>query len=188
VSSTALLVCDYIRSLSDEINYVWPAKWNFGKMLYLSIRYTVFIDIGLFNARFLNLTRNQCLVISITEIYLTSIGIMIVEAVLVLRTWIIWSRNRKIGTALVVVFVLSLTSIIILTNLGSDSRYFEAHPVVCLVSERRGFLEYVVEFILAGFETFIILITITRAVLDRRFYGPHRRMSSLLSVLYRDGE
>jgi len=68
----------------------------------------------------------------------------------------------------------------------TDSRYFEAHPVVCLVSERRGFLEYVVELILAGLETFIIILTITRAVLDRRFYRPHRQMSSLLSVLYRD--
>ena len=41
---------DYLTSLSDEVTYVWPSKWNTGKTLYFLLRYSVFIDIFLVKA------------------------------------------------------------------------------------------------------------------------------------------
>lgn len=33
-------VCDYVDTVSDEIEYIWKAKWGAGKILFLLVRYS----------------------------------------------------------------------------------------------------------------------------------------------------
>jgi hypothetical protein len=40
-----LQVYDYLITFDDEITYVWSSKWNVGKILFLLVRYPVFLDI-----------------------------------------------------------------------------------------------------------------------------------------------
>jgi len=105
---------------------------------------------------------------------------------LILRTWIIWNRNKKIANVLVTAFLLSFASMATLSVLGSEDQQYQALPSFCLAHGKRSFLIYLAEIVLAGLETLIVTLTIVRAIRDRSFYGPRRQMSSLASVLYRD--
>ena len=44
-ASLTILLYDYVLSFSDELRYIWRAKWNPGKWLYLAIRYIATIEI-----------------------------------------------------------------------------------------------------------------------------------------------
>lgn len=45
VASFAILLYDYALSFSDELQYIWSARWNTGKWLYLAIRYIATVEI-----------------------------------------------------------------------------------------------------------------------------------------------
>jgi len=185
ISSSVFLMCDYIGFLSDEINYIWPAKWNFGKVLYFLIRYPVFFDTVLTITQIFDLTPNQRLEVGIARTYLNHFGVEIVEAMLFLRTWIIWDRNKRIANILVTAYLFSFTTMGILVVLSSEGQRYQDRSILFSASGKKGFFVYLSETILAGQETLIVALTIVKALQDRKFYGPQRQ-TSLASVLYRD--
>lgn len=44
VASVAVFLYDYSITLGMESQYIWPAKWNFMKFLFLLQRYMPFVD------------------------------------------------------------------------------------------------------------------------------------------------
>jgi hypothetical protein len=49
-ASVVVLLYDYILSFNDEFRYIWKARWNTGKWLYLAIRYNATIEISIMSA------------------------------------------------------------------------------------------------------------------------------------------
>jgi hypothetical protein len=49
-ASVVVLLYDYILSFKDEVRYIWNARWNTGKWLYIAIRYNPTIELSLSSA------------------------------------------------------------------------------------------------------------------------------------------
>ncbi|TFK35021.1 hypothetical protein BDQ12DRAFT_326471 [Crucibulum laeve] len=99
VATCALLANDWLFTIGDEINYIWPGPWNMGKVLFFLTRYPAFADsaLTLYHNVAFSLSAAECtLNIRITE-----------EFILTARVWALYDRSRSVTVFLVVLYVLS---------------------------------------------------------------------------------
>ncbi|KAH7925428.1 hypothetical protein BV22DRAFT_1033983 [Leucogyrophana mollusca] len=106
VAATAILVYDYFLTVELEIKHIWPAPWSILKVLYLSTRYSPFMDtIPMMYHFFPGMTEHTCRIAVWFGGTLYTIGISTSELILMLRTWAVWRRSPKIAWLLGVVYV-----------------------------------------------------------------------------------
>ncbi|KZS86853.1 hypothetical protein SISNIDRAFT_461442 [Sistotremastrum niveocremeum HHB9708] len=186
VAAAALLVYDYILTLPEEIILVWPARWNLGKVLFFLTRYPVFIDTSLVLVhQFSILGPNACKILFTTIGWLLGVGIGIAEVILAMRTWVIWSRSRRIAIILIICLVLVWIPIFWVLNDSLSSLVFAvpSDPTFrgCVLSTQKNVL-FVVFVLIMAFETFILVLTLVKGLEHFRHAS-----STLVAVLYRDG-
>jgi len=102
ISASAVYIYDYFLTLHLEIKLIWRARWSYTTILYFLIRYTALLSIilVLYNQLVPDLSANRCQKTFTVSAYLLVCQISIAEAVLAIRTWAIWNRNKIIGIAL----------------------------------------------------------------------------------------
>ncbi|KAH7925434.1 hypothetical protein BV22DRAFT_1033991, partial [Leucogyrophana mollusca] len=104
VAGTAILFYDFFLTLELEIRHIWPAPWSILKVLYLSTRYSPFIDtIPMMYHFFPGMDPHKCRIAVWFSGCLYTIG-MATSVILMLRTWAVWRRSRRIGWLLGVVY------------------------------------------------------------------------------------
>jgi len=179
-------VYDYFETIGKEIRYVWKREWSFGKALFLAIRYLPFIDLSFYV--YLELTTVQsglsCSLALYWFIPSIFLAFLLADAVVALRTWAIWERNKVLCVVLIVawIVVLVVTSIDQAQGFTSNT-YAPPFPGIagCVwISTypqelQRSYITY------AGYQTLVFIATIVRGI-------DHWRASpaKLLTILYKD--
>ncbi|KAH8828631.1 hypothetical protein DL96DRAFT_1813994 [Flagelloscypha sp. PMI_526] len=193
MAAVTILVWDWILTLDLEIRLVWPNKWSFGKILFLLNRYLPFADIlvGIvFSLTVDGGTESQvCAKFFACITWLEVIGILVVQVILILRTWALYGRNKWVLAVLLSLLAGTVTVCCVMDQ-GLLSSTVWAGPTLFGVSgctviradNLRGRLAGNYLAIMA-FESVVLLFLIIRVVKVRKaFAGSH-----LMQIIYRDG-
>ncbi|KZT33909.1 hypothetical protein SISSUDRAFT_365799 [Sistotremastrum suecicum HHB10207 ss-3] len=186
IAAAALLVYDYLITVGDEITYMWPSAWNPGKVLFFLTRYLVFVDTSLVLVhQFQVLTPNQCGIIFRSIGWMLGIGVGIAEAILTMRTCVIWAGNKTVQYALITIFIVLWAPLLYFLNDALSSLVFTTPPNPgtpgCFLLTQKNIL-FAVFIIVMSYETIIMTLTVIKGVTHFR-----QASSPLVVVLYRDG-
>ncbi|EPQ53184.1 hypothetical protein GLOTRDRAFT_131464 [Gloeophyllum trabeum ATCC 11539] len=181
-----ILVYDYLCTLDDEVEYVWKSRQTLGTVLFFLNRYTPFIDtfvsLNLLTARH---SREECERNFKVVLWLITLGTLISESILCLRTYALWERRRSIGMTLAIVYGLIFSAGVGVVSLEADSLVYEDPPepgvAGCFLRHASAivFIDYVLVLVA---ETIMAILTVIKAVQHLR----HTR-SPMVVTLYRDG-
>ncbi|KAH8799526.1 hypothetical protein DL96DRAFT_868423 [Flagelloscypha sp. PMI_526] len=185
----AILIWDWSITLGIEIKYVWPSKWNLGKILFFLTRYLPFIDALACLSRSRVVYGNSavyCPTQFHAETWIVTIGTHIAELILVLRTWAICGRKRWI----LIGFLAFQTAILIYNGVALEifvrsivwaGPEFAGIPG-CLMKSAPGKTLFSVTYInIAVFETCIFVATMIACL--QKDGG----RSQLARIIWRDG-
>ncbi|GJF00614.1 hypothetical protein PsYK624_169080 [Phanerochaete sordida] len=189
-------VYDYVLTIESEVKLVWYTKWNLTKLLFLVSRYSAFVDAILTTYDHFSPTISEetCHGISNAIPWVILGGVGVAEIILIIRTWAIWDRDRRIGSALFLSFIgIWATNAYCLAKFMSGSRVQMINTVApsldgCFLETTQDLL--VVDWVLVVvFETAILGLTLVKFVHARVGLGPIARGTTppLMQSLYRDG-
>jgi len=108
VNAACLTLCvfEYLCVFDREVQLVWIAPWNFGKVLHLVVRHLPII----FFILLLYMSGSDCyLYLAIRQVG-GNICLCVAEVVFTLRTWAIWGRTRLMSFILAVCFLVTWSS------------------------------------------------------------------------------
>ncbi|KAF9051411.1 hypothetical protein BJ165DRAFT_1448584 [Panaeolus papilionaceus] len=103
-----------------DVELVWPSKFSTIKLLYLFQRYLPLLttvwaliheDVGV------NMTADSCGALGKFGGYSILAGYIAGEAILTVRTWSAWNRNKKLGVGLITMFTAVWTSMFVILHL-----------------------------------------------------------------------
>ncbi|KAJ7241434.1 hypothetical protein C8J57DRAFT_1477786 [Mycena rebaudengoi] len=104
-SFIAILVYDWLLTLRPEVEYIWKQKMTFGKLLYLINRYLVIVDLIILLNSYANpiIHGSQvCKPWFHIDSWLAFISIVAIDIMMLLRTWAMWHRSKKVLIFLVI--------------------------------------------------------------------------------------
>ncbi|KAL5522139.1 hypothetical protein ACEPAF_1996 [Sanghuangporus sanghuang] len=182
-----LLVYDvFFVTFDREVALVWTARWNLGKVLFFLNRYLPFFDT--FLSLHLLLGKNTdkgCLLGFSAVTWLIVVGIIVAEAILMLRTYAIWERKRSIFITLILLGCGTFIPGIIVTQFEVESLAYVANPNGgCTKTKPSSPVIFVAFLLLILCETTIVILTLVRA---RHHYLSRQTRSPLIWQLYKDG-
>ncbi|KAG6374877.1 hypothetical protein JVT61DRAFT_3606 [Boletus reticuloceps] len=184
VAAVAVFAFDYCLTFSSEIEYVWGTKWEVSRIVFTLSRYLPFISSSLtcYDA----LVNDRCggFILALDAMY--SASVIFAEGILILRTYALWGRSKRILFLLLflaVAFiagaeVTSLKFKIILP--GDSTSSYQFYPSMCAYrSSRNAAFQYA---FLVAYE--IILQSMSSW---RKFRTYRALRSRTLNTLYWDG-
>ncbi|KLO12315.1 hypothetical protein SCHPADRAFT_423891 [Schizopora paradoxa] len=183
-----MFVYDYILTLPDEIEYIWPWEWRTGKILYVATKYLAFVDAGLFLTFWFNLklTARGCSQIFNAGTWFLSAGAIIAQWILCMRTYAIWGKSKKILVPLLIIVLGAQIGGIYAANTLTKSLEWSLSPFPtisrCYINVTRENLMFVVYILTIVNESLILTLTIWKGVSQWR-----SSRSPLIKTLYRDG-
>jgi len=140
------LIYDHIISIGDEVELVWKAKWTFAKAIFLLVRYAVPCALIVYNyevvdMKSLHKPNSFCRLWFNIMVCLAMTTIAIGNFLVLLRLWVIRSRNRIFICSTFVLFVLSHVAsftfvIVVLINISS-SLIFDSELSMCVIKRRK---------------------------------------------------
>ncbi|EJD38841.1 hypothetical protein AURDEDRAFT_172160 [Auricularia subglabra TFB-10046 SS5] len=96
VSAACLFMYDYFTTLSDEVTFIWNARWGPGKALLLLVRYITWPELlVLLYIELFDITTKTCHRAFVYTAWSLLFGVTVSEMVLILRTWAIWGARRN---------------------------------------------------------------------------------------------
>jgi len=104
---------DFISTLEDEIEFIWPSRLSASKVIYLLNRYVPIVTATVY-AIVILFTRDKdtCYSGQVAFSALAVFGYVAAEAALGLRTYAVWQQQK---------FVIALFAVCILTTIGTSS-------------------------------------------------------------------
>ncbi|KAF9465495.1 hypothetical protein BDZ94DRAFT_347747 [Collybia nuda] len=187
VASLVIFLFDYLQTLDLEVEHIWKSKGISGRVLFFCNRYPPFIDVPLTVYYYLNANASfrTCSILDSVTLWMTSFGIAMSEAILLLRTYALWSRSRIILVFLTTQFVgIYITVIIVLTIFIRSVKYGSPPLSIikgCYDVEGSDIL-FIAFVLLLWNETVIFVLTMWIGI--KRYRHSH---NPLIVVLYRDG-
>ncbi|KAH8102714.1 hypothetical protein BXZ70DRAFT_929589 [Cristinia sonorae] len=184
--AVAVLAYDYLLNVGAEAEFIWFSPLSLGKVLYFLTRYPVAIVTSLaVYHQFAVLTPHQCdLVYKIIGFSLGPIT-MIAESILIMRTWVIWGRNKTIGISLLTGLAICIVPVFYFLAQSLNSLVFVNPPGPnvpgCFLHTQKNIL-FVVWVIITGYESLILILTLIRFAPTWR-----SKRTTLLQTIYRDG-
>jgi len=190
IAAATLLIWDCILTSQRKIQLIWPSELSFVKILYFLTRYfgiAEFVLVLLNYAFKPSPTVTECRLSSIVVLLMSSTWILISEVILVLRTWALYGRQRRMGIACVIGFLimggvgLFISSSRILKSLAFpvDNRF----SIGCVAVISQPTMMMVDFSIVACYETMILALTLFKWIEEYRLSD---QMGGLVTVLYRD--
>ncbi|KIM76667.1 hypothetical protein PILCRDRAFT_826071 [Piloderma croceum F 1598] len=188
VASLCIWAYDYMLTLSLEISVIWTAPWNVPKVLFLLTRYNPIIDSTAAMYYFFHpgISETTCRIMYGIITWMFVVGTGCAEIILMIRTWAVWERDRRLAIALPIFFVLIWCAICISATRYLSSLEFvpipQPFPPSCFISKRSSirFVEWV---LVMGFEACILLLMSVKAYQTVR-NGP---ISGLVRLVHVDG-
>jgi len=178
-----LLVYDYFCLLDQEVAYVWTAPWTLGTVLFYLNRYLPFIDtfLSLHLLLFVDSAEECTKKFTVVTWFIAS-GVIISEAILILRTYAIWSRERYILITLCISSAITFIPALVVTELEIKSlKYIPSNSPGCSLGSA-GTIIIFAYILLAFSETTIAVLTGIKAYRHLR-----HSQSGWIAQLYREG-
>ncbi|KAJ3570857.1 hypothetical protein NP233_g4136 [Leucocoprinus birnbaumii] len=127
LASLTVLAYDWALNFDHEISLVWQSRWSIIKALYLITRYLAFGDVTLWvygkvQRQILKVCRTEIEAPAIEQVaegltarkcanlftafgWTFTTGFVLGELLLVMRTWAVWGRDRKIGAGIFAFYI-----------------------------------------------------------------------------------
>ncbi|CAL1708755.1 unnamed protein product [Somion occarium] len=186
IAALAFLFWDMLINLSDEIEYMWRARNTWVKWAYLYIRH--FPIFGIASMVILNtgvgiagrFTPRQCIGWLVVQGCILLSVVLLVDAILILRIYVLFARNRALLVTLVIAFVIEASSTIICSALAVP-RMTLGSKCLILKAPRVYTGNWLASM---GMQTILFILTCYRfyTSVDRRL-----GTRSILHILIRDG-
>ncbi|KAF8918965.1 hypothetical protein CPB85DRAFT_1279601 [Mucidula mucida] len=102
-------VYDYALTFADELNLIWPARWNLGKVLFFLTRYPPFFGLSLplyciSSAENAGLSSDgACAALRRIDGFIAFSGIIVAEVILAIRVFALWRGTPKAAAFIAVV-------------------------------------------------------------------------------------
>lgn len=181
VASAALIIYDHIITFDQEVDLFWTGQRDASKFFYLSIRY-----IGLVQAFISVYTHLHVLeptifkALLIANVTLINLGAALCQAVVALRVWYLFGRNRQIQIFAASLYIVCIATTMALTGSLFDRIFqemihpnFTKNPTIIALVFAPGFVDHSVLFSLKVY----------RYMTSDRF----QRRSSLLEGFLKEG-
>ncbi|PFH51270.1 hypothetical protein AMATHDRAFT_59257 [Amanita thiersii Skay4041] len=187
VAAMVLLIFDISLTFSLEVKYVWQSHWSIIKVMYLIMRYVPFftmtcvilIDVPGRSPETCSKLMDLCC-------YGVLIAIFAAEAILTLRLWAIYLRNRRVGVLLFVAYFGMMITIFIvvpqLLDLVKFASLSSPNGQICYIASADKKLVFF-WFVWAGYDAFQCTLLAYKAYKAFK----HGGRSRLVKLLYRDG-
>ncbi|KAF5310274.1 hypothetical protein D9619_010159 [Psilocybe cf. subviscida] len=190
VAASTFFVFDYFLTLGLELQYVWKrGKWSSIHALFVVQRYLPFVDtvfLVLYHQVGASMTAEQCKIAYYMSAFSMTIGIGVGEAILSLRTWAVWNRSKRVGVALVFLFVgiWGVMFFVVTGFLRSLAFGDDPYPGFrgCFVI-RANHSMIIVWCLLMAWDTIILAFMLGPGIKHYRAGST----SALINVIYRDG-
>ncbi|KAH7929181.1 hypothetical protein BV22DRAFT_1029809 [Leucogyrophana mollusca] len=202
VSSIAvtILIYDYVLTFNLELKFIWSGPWSAVKALYLFTKYLPFIDVillVLYRDLLSEPSDRAChfaLSIASYDVYLCSdaypIGMSVAEIIIMVRTWAIWGRGRRLAIILIVVGVASFTFTCYFSVMWVQSLTFSViHDSVlggCIATSNKNGILLVPWSLFMCTESLLLLMMMVHAYPVVR-QNRENTTTALYRVLLRDG-
>ncbi|TDL25278.1 hypothetical protein BD410DRAFT_634457 [Rickenella mellea] len=96
VAASTILIWDYFITLQHEVALIWTSRWSASKCLFMMNRYFIFTELLMFIYVLMFATKaHVCESIFRTLGYLATIGFVVSQLILLLRTFAVWGRNSS---------------------------------------------------------------------------------------------
>ncbi|KAF5347733.1 hypothetical protein D9756_010232 [Leucocoprinus leucothites] len=118
LASLTVLTYDWALNLGLEISLVWQSRTSMIKFLYLITRYLAFGDVTLWVYEQVaeGLTADNCAVLFSALGWMFTTGFVVGELLLVMRTWAVWGRDRRLGFVILAYYIGMVVAIYV--NMG----------------------------------------------------------------------
>ncbi|KAJ6602557.1 hypothetical protein DFH09DRAFT_449725 [Mycena vulgaris] len=175
--------CPYPNRSSRLVLYVWPRPWSMSTALFLLNRYLPFVDTFLsLSAKFTRPSPEQCLTRNKAVAWLSVLGIMLSEGILMLRTYAIWERKRSVLIFLCGLAACAFLPMVVFVHLETRTlEYVATDGLGCALSHAGSILIFGYLSIMIS-ETAIAILTAIKAYRDLR-----RSRVPWVLKLYQDG-
>ncbi|KAJ6578093.1 hypothetical protein B0H19DRAFT_1253375 [Mycena capillaripes] len=182
-SCATILVYDWICTLDQEITHVWTRRWSTGTLFFVVNRYLPFIDIFIaLSAKFTRISPETCLTRNKIVAWLSLLGILVSEVILMLRTFALWERKRAVSISFMILTICTAVPIIALVQLELESlEYVSTADLGCTLAKASSIIIFAYILLMIS-ETVIVILTAVKAYRDLR-----RSRQPWLVQLYRDG-
>ncbi|KAL5535809.1 hypothetical protein ACEPAF_3903 [Sanghuangporus sanghuang] len=187
VICAALIAYDYLLTLPDEIRFIWPAKWNAGKIMFFLTRYPAFVDTSLTIVNLIqpNLKLSLCKPIYQAAAWMSFAGITIAEIIMMMRVHAIWGAKKQVLIFLVIFNLGIIIPDIVLLERSLRSLVFMPSPfptlAPCVLIDAD--LSVYIDFILIMVSEFVVIVmTVWKCFSEWR-----ASRSSLMKALLEDG-
>ncbi|KIP07079.1 hypothetical protein PHLGIDRAFT_432353 [Phlebiopsis gigantea 11061_1 CR5-6] len=105
IATCTLAVYDILLTIEDDVEYIWKSSWTSTKFLFMWIRYTPLFKLATtiwqLTAKS-DLSVGECTFIFDSATLFIYVELLATEVILLIRTWAIYERRRKIGFALAI--------------------------------------------------------------------------------------
>ncbi|KAJ7583213.1 hypothetical protein C8J56DRAFT_1028249 [Mycena floridula] len=191
LASAVVILYEYCITFDLEWQYIWKAKFNLMKALYLIQRYMPLIDSValeihiLFNPGPIGPSPKFCQVVFPLRAAMYIVGIAVSEVILTLRVWAVWHRDKRLTIGLPIFYgVTWISSFVSLAVFLSTLTY--APPVRfdvgCVVSDGNSVV-FLCWIVLLAYDAGILCLMAIKAYQAYKSSGD----SGLYNVIYRDG-
>ncbi|KAJ6515369.1 hypothetical protein C8R45DRAFT_1086583 [Mycena sanguinolenta] len=185
-ASLTLLGYDWLTCLEREVETVWGSPWKGAKILYLLSRYIPLVNLSsaLYYYVVFEPTVLTCQRVDALAGWLTAIGIVVSEGMLIMRTYAIYNSSKKILVFLLVLLAVLVGIAFPTAELFIRSLRYGQPPIGTINGcfPVSGSAIIFVSFIaILLFETTIVALTVYSA-----FRHYRRDSSPVIKVLYRD--
>ncbi|KAJ6605403.1 hypothetical protein DFH09DRAFT_1121327 [Mycena vulgaris] len=187
IASSAILFFDYLLTFDLEMALIWPSRWSISKILFLLSRYLVFVEVplGYYYVFVSDTSLKHCKIINSTVIMTRLAGIAIAEAILLLRTYAISGRERRVLNVFGSIYAIGVSTSIITLSLFIGSSKYAVPPLHLPGCDLAGG-----RFIFVGIPFIIIVLNESALMSYTIWIGiktyRHTR-NPLIVTMYRDG-
>ncbi|GJE95934.1 hypothetical protein PsYK624_121260 [Phanerochaete sordida] len=192
VVACTIAVFDFVLTFDVEYAFVWKASFSLVKVLYILARGVPLTNVTIVTWQYLtpNISDENCRFVNQSVGWLTLLGILVAEAILMLRTWAVYERSRRVVIFLIVWAVLTWTPMTaILIVFLSSLRY---GPIPDSVKNVPGSGCYVVSGNPVSFVCWVLLMISEAAILGLMVNKALRNYwvnmdSAVFKTVFRDG-
>ncbi|KAH7929204.1 hypothetical protein BV22DRAFT_1029838 [Leucogyrophana mollusca] len=192
--AVTILIYDYVLTLDLELRFVWSGPWSAMKGLYLFTKYLPFIDVTLmviYRDLLPEPSDAACHFVISCSSYMYPIGVSVAEIIIMVRTWAIWGRGRRLAITFTVVGVASFTSVTYFIAMYVKSLAFvsvvrDSVLSGCIATSTKNDILLMPWSLFLGIESLLLLMMMVHAypvVKQNR----EITMTALYRVLLRDG-
>ncbi|KAG2340673.1 hypothetical protein BDR05DRAFT_915442 [Suillus weaverae] len=117
VASAALIVYDHVITFDQEVDLFWTGRRDASRFLYLSIRYLGLIQTFISVYQHLHVSEPTVFkALLIGNVTLITLGAALCQAVIALRVWYLFARNRQIQIFAASLYIVCMGSTVALTG------------------------------------------------------------------------